>query len=132
MSSPKIKRIWTESNEEERNIRAENPEIRINIAGLSLAFIQMSGGMDILISSPNVFSLFTIDQLDYFSLGAVDRPSRNRQIGRRYEVGKGKEERRHVMGHTGDMSVCRLSEVILLGMSIARKQVRSPVISVVR
>ena len=44
--------------------------------------------------------------------------------------GRGMERRgRHKMGHTGDMSVCRLSEVILLGMLIARKQVRNPIIS---
>ena len=68
--------------------------MRINIAGLALAFTHMPGGMDILISSPNVFSLFTVDQLNYFSLGAVDRPSRNRQIGRRYEVQDGREGKR--------------------------------------
>jgi len=86
MSSTKSKCIWRGRDEEERDIRAENPEMRINIAGLSLAFIHRSREMDILISSPNVFGLFTIDQLDYFSLGAVDRPGRNGQIGRRCQV----------------------------------------------
>jgi hypothetical protein len=54
------------------NVRAENAEMRINIAGLSSASysslfshfssIEREGGVDLLIPSPDVFSLFTIHQ----------------------------------------------------------------------
>jgi hypothetical protein len=50
--------------------------------------------------------------------------------GRKKRGGRTRRKGRKRLGRTGDMSVCRLSEVRLLGMLIARKQVRNPVISV--